>query len=163
MKTLIITTLIASILSACTHADGRPMTAQEIFTKENMGAAVGAVGGAWAGSNVGKGKGNIAAIAVGTLLGGYMGKSVGASLDKADKAYHGQTYQHALEKNPSGQVSTWENPDSGNSGRIMPTRTVQRGDEFCREFTQTIIIGGQEEQAFGLACRQPDGSWKIQQ
>jgi len=24
-----------------------------------------------------------------------------------------------------------------------------------------VIVGGQEEQAYGTACRQPDGSWKI--
>ena len=31
----------------------------------------------------------------------------------------------------------------------------------CREFTQTITVGGQAVQATGTACRQPDGSWRI--
>ena len=32
----------------------------------------------------------------------------------------------------------------------------------CREFTQTVIIGGQPRQASGKACPQPDGTWRIQ-
>jgi hypothetical protein len=31
----------------------------------------------------------------------------------------------------------------------------------CREYTQTIRIGDEEHQAFGRACLQPDGSWRI--
>jgi hypothetical protein len=32
----------------------------------------------------------------------------------------------------------------------------------CREFTQTVVIGGQARQATGQACPQPDGTWRIQ-
>jgi hypothetical protein len=32
----------------------------------------------------------------------------------------------------------------------------------CREFTQTVVIGGQPRQATGHACPQPDGTWRIQ-
>jgi hypothetical protein len=32
----------------------------------------------------------------------------------------------------------------------------------CREFTETVMIGGQPRQATGQACPQPDGTWKIQ-
>jgi surface antigen len=32
----------------------------------------------------------------------------------------------------------------------------------CREFTQTVMIGGQPRQATGEACPQPDGTWRIQ-
>ena len=31
----------------------------------------------------------------------------------------------------------------------------------CREFQQTITVGGRTETAYGTACRQPDGDWKI--
>ena len=31
----------------------------------------------------------------------------------------------------------------------------------CREFTATVIIGGQPQRAFGYACPQPDGTWRI--
>jgi surface antigen len=35
--------------------------------------------------------------------------------------------------------------------------------QYCREFTQSVTVGGKTEQAFGRACRQPDGAWKIVQ
>jgi hypothetical protein len=33
----------------------------------------------------------------------------------------------------------------------------------CREYSQTVIIGGEEQQAYGRVCRQPDGSWRVVQ
>ena len=131
--------------------------------KEHVGAATGAVAGAWVGSNVGKGKGNIAAIAAGTLLGGYLGREVGRSLDRADMAYYNETSQYALEHTRVGTTSEWNNPDSGNHGSITPIKTVEIATgQYCREYRQTIVVAGQEEEAFGTACRQPDGSWTIQ-
>lgn len=34
-------------------------------------------------------------------------------------------------------------------------------EEYCREFTQIIEVGGRKEEGYGTACQQPDGSWKI--
>ena len=34
-------------------------------------------------------------------------------------------------------------------------------DEYCREYTKTVSIGGQRERAYGTACYRPDGSWEI--
>ncbi len=42
-------------------------------------------------------------------------------------------------------------PIDGTSGR------------YCREFQQSVVIGGQSEQAYGIACQQPDGSWEVKQ
>jgi hypothetical protein len=33
----------------------------------------------------------------------------------------------------------------------------------CREYNAQIMIGGQPQPAYGWACQQPDGSWKISQ
>ncbi|MBI1309472.1 MAG: hypothetical protein GC129_06490 [Proteobacteria bacterium] len=33
---------------------------------------------------------------------------------------------------------------------------------YCREFTQTITIGGKTQKGYGTACLQPDGSWELQ-
>jgi hypothetical protein len=33
---------------------------------------------------------------------------------------------------------------------------------FCREFQKLVQIGGRTERAYGVACRQADGSWKIE-
>jgi hypothetical protein len=34
-------------------------------------------------------------------------------------------------------------------------------DSYCREYTRSVYIGGQREEAYGTACMQPDGSWMI--
>jgi hypothetical protein len=31
----------------------------------------------------------------------------------------------------------------------------------CRQVSQTIVIDGQNQQAYGVACQQPDGTWQI--
>jgi hypothetical protein len=33
--------------------------------------------------------------------------------------------------------------------------------QYCREFQQSIDIGGRNQPAYGTACQQPDGSWTI--
>lgn len=32
--------------------------------------------------------------------------------------------------------------------------------QYCREYTQTVYIGGRAVEAYGTACQQPDGSWE---
>ena len=51
----------------------------------------------------------------------------------------------------------------GNSGIVTPVRdgTDTATGSYCREFQQTVTIGGKAEQAYGTACRQPDGTWKV--
>ena len=45
---------------------------------------------------------------------------------------------------------------------MTPTRTFQTASgQPCREYQQTVTIGGKTEEAYGTACRQPDGTWKI--
>jgi surface antigen len=70
--------------------------------------------------------------------------------------------QRALETLPPGQSLPWRNPESGNSGTVTP-KAYYKADNggYCREFQQTITVGGQTQQGYGTACRQPDGSWKI--
>lgn len=133
----------------------------DLFSKANIGTLTGAAGGAWLGSNVGGGKGKIVGIAAGTLLGAALGHSVGTSLDKADMAYYHQTSQNALENAPVGKPSSWSNPDNGHSGTITPVKTFQAEGTYCREYRQTINVGGKQQEGYGTACRQPDGTWKI--
>lgn len=131
--------------------------------KQNMGTLIGAGAGAVAGSQVGGGRGQLAAVAIGTLLGAIAGSSIGKSLDSADQLKMQHTMQESLERGPSGQRSEWRNPDSGHYGTYTPQPAYQtQNGQTCREFQQTVNIGGKEESAYGTACRQPDGSWQIQ-
>lgn len=142
-----------------------PLALTGCMNKEGAGTLLGGAGGALAGAQFGKGSGQLGMVAIGTLLGAFAGNQIGQSLDKADAMYAQKNAQNALERAPSGQSMTWNNPDSGHSGTITPTRTFQdpSSGQYCREFQQTINVGGQSQKAFGRACRMPDGSWKIVQ
>jgi len=157
---IIITLALVAMVSSC--ADNHR---NNNVKKAEIGTVAGAIGGALAAQNLGKGTGRTLSIAAGSLLGAFIGNNIGASLDKADMNFYRKTSQFALERNPSKKVSTWVNPDSGNSGTITPTKTILQDDKktYCREFTQTITIGNKTEEAYGNACRAPDGTWKIVQ
>ena len=92
---------------------------------------------------------------------GIVPHQVGESLDKSDINYANQAQSRAYSA-PIGQQITWSNPESGNSGTITPRRDgTDAAGNYCREYQQTVTVGGKTEQAFGTACRQPDGTWKI--
>lgn len=70
--------------------------------------------------------------------------------------------QQALEYARSGTSVQWQNPDTGATTTVVPQPAFQTASgQICREFQQTVTIGGQPQQAYGTACRQADGSWKL--
>ncbi|MBT5074920.1 MAG: hypothetical protein HOJ34_00645 [Kordiimonadaceae bacterium] len=154
------------------------LSACEQGSKEGFGTFMGAIGGALVGAALtdgggghgrggrygrgGRGGGDGAAIMLGALAGAAIGNSIGKSLDEADRIKMHQAQQAAFENYPSGQSATWYNPDTGNSGSYVPQPAYENNEgQYCREYQQTVTIGGQAENAYGKACRQPDGSWKI--
>ena len=75
----------------------------------------------------------------------------------------GAAGQDALETARSGTGVQWVNPDTGAVETITPKPAFRApSGEVCREFQQEVRIGGQVQQAWGIACRQPDGSWRLQ-
>ncbi len=128
--------------------------------KTTMGGMLGAASGGLIAAAAG---GGAAGIVGGVLLGGLVGGAVGNALDQKDKEMASRAAYQAFEHAPSGQPSAWRNPDSGNSGSITPTRTYQEpSGQYCREYQQDIVVGGERQKSYGTACRQPDGTWKIQ-
>ena len=155
MRKSVLTILVASALglTACqTDSWG---------TKQTVGTGAGAVAGGLLGAQVGSGSGRLWATGAGVLLGALVGSEVGASLDRADRVYMQQAQQRAHTA-PVGETIAWNNPESGNSGSYTVTRdgTSTLG-RYCREYQQTVFVGGQEQAAYGTACQQPDGSWEI--
>jgi surface antigen len=149
--TLIAALVASSSLSACA-------TQQE---NEQMGTVVGGVVGGLLGSQFGEGGGKIAASIGGALVGSWVGKNVARGMTAQDRTQYDQAAERARTA-PIGETIVWNNATSGNSGTITPTREGQTNvGEYCREFQQTITIDGQTERAYGTACRQPDGSWRI--
>ncbi len=163
MKKLSAYAIVLALVAACSPQYGPGQgTAGSGYSKQQVGTVLGGIGGGLAGNSLGKGKGNTAATIGGAILGGLAGSAIGQSMDRADQMYLSSSTQNSLEGTTTGTVSRWINPDSGNSGTITPTRTFQNtSGQYCREFNQTIVVGGQKENAFGTACRQTDGSWRI--
>jgi surface antigen len=63
---------------------------------------------------------------------------------------------------PLGDKITWNNPQNEHSGSVTPVRDgYSESGRYCREFYQTVSIAGKTEDAYGVACRQPDGTWRI--
>ena len=155
IKMLVVAVLIAFTTAAC--QDGR------YGTKQTIGALGGAAAGGLLGAQIGGGKGKLAATAAGALLGALIGSEIGRSMDEVDRMQAEQAYGQAQDA-PLGETIAWDNPNTGNYGSVTPTKQGTRPStgEYCREFQQTVVIGGQQEDAYGVACRQPDGSWEIQ-
>lgn len=154
----IVMMLIAFILFGCAG------TQESGGIQQHTKTLIGGLGGAAAGGLIAAAlHGGTAGIIGGILAGGLIGGAVGDRMDAADRRDAQRAAQQALEKSPSGTAVAWHNPDSGHSGTVTPVRTFQKSKgQYCREYQQTISIGGQEHQAYGTACRQPDGSWKIE-
>ena len=126
--------------------------------RELLGSLLGAAAGGLAGSQIGDGRGQLAAVAGGTLLGFLMGGTIGRNMDEVDQNCVGQVLEHAED----GQQIAWDNPQTGAQYQVVPTRTVQGSDgRYCREYTATSVVSGRDQQTYGRACRQPDGSWKL--
>ncbi|MBN4051648.1 glycine zipper 2TM domain-containing protein [Parvibaculum lavamentivorans] len=131
-------------------------------TEGVIGGIAGAALGGFLGSKIGSGSGRTVATIGGALAGGLLGNQAVTNLTCQDQRAVYDTTQSTLEQYPSGRAATWNNPDSGNWGTVTPTQTyVNARGQNCRQFEQIIYIDGNPETGTGVACRQPNGSWKI--
>jgi surface antigen len=128
---------------------------------QTVGQVLGGVTGAFIGSQFGEGSGKVVAGAAGALLGAWAGSKIVQGMNSADRSAYDDASKRASTA-PLNQPITWYNPQTGNQGTITPTREGRTADgSACREYQQTVTIGGKTEKAYGTACKQPDGSWKI--
>jgi surface antigen len=132
--------------------------------RAGVGTAAGGLGGAAAGGLLGAALGGgSTGIASGVLIGGLLGGGAGQLMDQRTQRIQSEAVARALETTPAGASSSWTNPDGGTRGSVTPLRTYQNpGGAYCREFQQSIVVGGQTQQAVSTACRQSDGTWRIQ-
>jgi len=149
-KTLLIAALLvlSAALSGCETAP----------TKEDQGLIIGGIVGGIVGHQVGGGSGRTLATIVGTMAGAAIGGSVGRSMDDNDRIMAART----LETVRTDVPASWVNPDTGYEYVMTPTRTYDAGTGPCREYSLDATIGGETQQVYGTACRQADGSWKVQ-
>lgn len=133
-------------------------------TEDNPKAVLGSVLGGGAGGVIAAVAGaNPALIVASAVAGGLLGGYIGHKLDEKDKRMAQQAAHEAFETAQTGSSVGWQNPDSGNSGSVTPTRTYQLANgQYCRQYRQDIQIGNETHQDTGTACRQVDGTWQVQ-
>lgn len=128
-------------------------------SNQDMGTLAGGVAGGLLGSQFGRGGGQLLAIGAGTLAGAFIGNKLGQNMDETDKLKMNKTF----ENNQVGQPAYWQNNRTGASYTVTPTQNVTvDGNQYCREYRSTAVVAGKKQQVYGTACRQPDGSWQVQ-
>ncbi len=151
------------------------------------GAVAGGVGGNYLAKKGKLGKtGLLAATIGGTIAGGMLGGALGKQLDTASRTRAEQAQLTAVS---TGTRQTWQSPSrvgagtrnwnngasgGGNynanyktpsqhspaTGSIEPGHPYQTAGGICRDYTHSIQIDGRAETARGIACRNPDGTWR---
>ena len=141
MKNPIIPTLIL-ILIVVTGCASLPASNQ------TQGTVAGGAIGALLGSTIGDGRGAVWATAAGAIGGALVGSHIGKRLDARDHQAMSKATYSALENTRSNTKTTWSNPDSGNSGSVVPTNTFEMADgSYCREYISMVEIEGKTETA----------------
>ncbi len=93
----------------------------------------------------------------GAVLGGVIGNQIGQYMDRQDRA----NMQSAIATVPVGHEAQWTNKQ-GAQYTVRPTKAYSTPHhKYCREYQTTVTINGKTQNAYGKACRQADGSWKI--
>lgn len=163
MKPIVMLCAAAVVATGLSATDARAQECSDWSGGAVLGTLGGAALGGFIGSQFGSGGGKLALTGAGVLVGGLVGNQVGKALTCRDRQQVQNTTQQTLESQQSGTTIAWNNPDSGNSGTVTPVKTYQQADgRYCREFQQSITVGGQVENGHGTACRQDDGTWEIQ-
>ena len=128
----------------------------------SLGAGVGAVAGGYLGNKIGSGAANTIATTVGVAMGAYFGGRLFDKLSRGDLNLAAAAQTAALENTPSGKAVTWSNPDTGAAGLAMAKPVIQKETAGpCRPFTHLVQQDGKQETVEGIACRDPDGSWRV--
>jgi len=126
--------------------------------RSDIGTVVGGIIGGILGSKVGKGKGKTLATIAGVIVGATIGNSVGESMDEADRYCAGQAFVNAEDNQPVA----WVNPDTQRQYNVTPNNSYTRDSgRYCRDYTSSVVVNGQREQATGTACQDYSGNWQI--
>ncbi len=117
-RATILIALVAILTSSPVWAQGQE-TWQEKLKKqlrnEDVTQAIGAIAGALLGTQIGGGRGKLAAIAVGTFAGYWLAGKFTEKLNDKDRIGIAETTERAIR---SGQTTTWRNPDTGMHTRV---------------------------------------------
>lgn len=128
-----------------------------------LGTGIGAAVGGFLGSEMaGRGPGQFLATGLGAAVGGTIGNSIGRDIDE-DSAYryrHGGRH-YVTDESPSVVYYHAYTPNYVAPPAPPPTYVDQNEGTYCRPYSQQIVIDGEEQESYGTACLQPDGTWRI--
>lgn len=74
---------------------------------------------------------------------------------------HYYSYDYQAPPTPVYQMPPVSEPTYQPPVSTTPLPSTQATAPYCREFTRRVVIGGVEQEAYGTACQQEDGSWKM--
>jgi len=73
------------------------------------------------------------------------------------------TLNSTLETNPSGQAARWRSDEGSFATTITPVRTFRSAERgYCREFTEEILMNGEQIIRRGISCRTGKKQWETQ-
>ena len=75
-----------------------------------------------------------------------------------------RNFQNAMEHKLSGDPALWSIASIAASGSTTPYGTFKLDDgTFCRRYIQGLHFKGDEQDYYGMACREPGGKWIVPQ
>lgn len=87
---------------------------------------------------------------------GSIGGHLNGSMDSMDR----MKLTHALDNSP-GKSTHWENPTTGTSYTVVPTKKITiNQNPYCRTYQVTAVKEGKERQYTGAACVNANGTWQ---
>ena len=126
------------------------------------GVIAGALIGGLFGNAVGRGSGRGGATVAGVIVGGVVGAALTSNLDCDDRSYAYRSYYDGFNAGRPNASYQWRNPRNDHRGEFRVDNYYDDRDGFrCANYGQTIYVQGRPQEARGVACRQPDGSWAI--
>jgi surface antigen len=157
-------TAVAAVLIAGIAA--LPLAGCETIEKEtgfNKSTQTGALGGAAFGGIIAALAGaNPAWIAASVIMGGVAGGALGNYLGKENAEKHVATNLSALNNLNAGQTASWSDNKTGNSGSTKVDRVFTSNGQTCKSYTETVRTSQRTVTEQATACKQSDGSWKVQ-
>jgi len=98
-------------------------------------------------------------VAAGSAIAVFLHPDTIRVLDRSDRPHLERALIRAHNAFPGARIE-WKNPETGNSGTVMPTGTGHTPEGLpCREMRQDIHAGGQEHHTYLRACQLVDGTW----
>ena len=129
-----------------------------------LGSLLGGAAGAGIGAAFGGGKGaaigGVSGLLLGALAGNTLGREKRYSPPPTQGYYAPPPAGYTAYQQPAYRAATTYVPPPAPPVVVAPPPPAYSAN-YCRDFNQKIIIDGVEKNAYGKACLQPDGSWRM--